>query len=168
MGAFGVPRTGLSRHGEYLAALLSGLAGRNEGATGQRRFNNDCPEAHSADDAVAVGEVALAGFHVHGKLGNDGPASDNVLHKLCVLRRIDNIHATPQYRDGAPARFERATMGSGINAHCHPADDGDTPDRQFSGQFLRHAEAVRGGAPSPYQCDVGLLVRREVSASKKE
>ena len=68
------------------------------------------PSAHAADDAVADGEILREGRGAHGEFGDDQPLGRHLGGQLAVLRRVHDIHAAAEHRDGIAAGGQRALV----------------------------------------------------------
>jgi hypothetical protein len=65
--------------------------------------------------------------------------------KRRMRRRVGNVDAAAQYRDGATARVERAPMRGRVDAEGHAADDDGTSAHEHRGHLVRDAVPAGGG-----------------------
>ena len=85
----------LARNCKHLSTLIGRLTGGYEGTAAFRSFHNKGTLAKSADNSVAIGEIAPRWSCPHGKLGYDTSVAGDGFHELRIFPRVGHINAAP-------------------------------------------------------------------------
>ena len=94
-------------HGEQLAAGLLGEPGGDQAAGAQRRLHHHDAEREAGDDPVAAREMACLGRGAEGGLGDHGARFGDAALQIGVLRRVGDVEAAGDRRDGAAGAAAR-------------------------------------------------------------
>jgi hypothetical protein len=133
-------------YGEYIAALLIGLAGGDQRAGLQSRFHDQGAEGKPRDDAVAPREMIGARGCPGRKFADQCAFGGNAGGEFAVLARVDQIRSSAEHRNRAPARIQRGRVGSAVDAVGHAAGDGEAGLRQCSAEASCRCQTVAAGA----------------------
>src|SRR5581483_3020287 len=161
-------RVDAAGHGEDLAVLLEGQAGRDEGAAVDVALDDEDAEAEGAEDAVAAREVLAARLRAEGVVADQAALLHDLLRQLDVLGRVDDVEATGEHGDGAAAGDEGRAVRDGVDAAGEAADDGDAVTREVGREVLGGLAAVGRGAPRADDGDGPLVLGPEVAADVED
>ena len=127
-----------ARNGEYLAALFTGQACRDQGAAAARRLHHHDTEAESADEPVTPGKMPRQRRGAGGELGYQRAVLRHLPGQAAVDARINDVQAVGRHRQGAPAAGHGAPVAGSVDAQRKPAGDHQSAASQLG------AEAVSG------------------------
>src|SRR5206468_11940507 len=149
-----------ARNSEHIEPLIRGAARGNERTRGERSLDHEAAAREAADQTIASREVMGDRRCAQRKFRNQQAVTCDLGGEFGVTRRIDDVDAGAQYRNGRTAAGQPAAVSRGVDPQGKSRDDGQSGSAERGGEMLGVALSLRRCVAAAYDSERGLTKQR--------